>query len=147
MALKGKRMIFADSCVGKVQERAANEAGILPGSLVKDAATGFDQSTDAAAVFGAPTLIADYNFLQAGSVDDAYALGDQVYARVLGKDEYANVLVASGQNITALNTPLTRNGDGSLKIAATDGSEAILCYANEIINTGASAQLVSVRGE
>lgn len=146
MALKGKRLIFADACSPKAQELPATTATILPGNVLENVAGGYALSDDASTVFGKPLLIADYNFLAAGDVDTAYADGDVVYARTLPKDDFANVRVAASQNITLLNTGLARNGDGTLKIGATDGTDAIVAYADEIINTGGAAALVRVRG-
>lgn len=146
MALKGKRLIFADACSPKAQELPATTATILPGMLVSNVTGGYAPSADAATVFGKPMLVADYNFLAAGNVDAAFALEQNVVARTLPKDDFANVRVAAGQNITALNTGLSSNGDGTLKIALTNGTESILAYADEIINTGATAALVRVRG-
>jgi len=140
-----KNIIFTDAHAPFAQELVATEAGILPGSLVKTVATGYAKSDVAATVFGNKFLVADYAFLSAGDVSDAYAVGDNVVARELKQDKGANVLVAGSQNITVLNTPLSSNGDGTLKIAATDGTEQILAYADEVINV-TTAQLVRVRG-
>lgn len=140
-----KNIIFTDAHAPCAQELAATEAGILPGSLVKTVANGYAKSDVAATVFGNKFLVADYAFLSAGDVSDDYAVGDNVVARELTQDKGANVLVAGSQNITVLNTPLSSNGDGTLKIAATDGTEQILAYADEVINV-TTAQLVRVRG-
>jgi hypothetical protein len=58
--------------------------------------------------------------------------------------QFFNVLVATGQNITRAGVPLSSNADGTLKIAATDGTEKILCFSDEIVNT-AAVTLVRVR--
>lgn len=145
MAIKGKRTIFTDAYSPAAQEGNALQADILPGMLVKHAATGFNKSAEAATVFGSQFIIADYDMLQAGTVDDAWTISENMIARQVPRDCRANVLVAAGQNILAVGTPLSSNGDGTLKIAATDGTEEIKCVADEIINVTTS-ELVRVRG-
>ena len=147
MATKGKRLIFCDEYSPKAQEGIALDAGILPGSLVDFSATGINQNGDAATVFGQQMLIADYDFTASGDgdVDTAWTQNESMVARQLPTDCCANVLVATGQNITSVGTPLSSNGDGTLKIALTDGTEKTLAYSDEIINTTA-ATLVRVRG-
>lgn len=146
MTDKGKRLIFCDECTLPAQEGAALDAGILPGSLVKFGATGINQSTDAAIVFGSPLLVADYDMLAAGTTDDAWTQNENMISRQVESGKRANVLVAAGNNITALNVGLSSNGDGTLKIAATDGTEQVLCTSDEIINVAGAAALVRVRG-
>jgi len=146
MATKGKRLIFTDAYSPCAQEGNALDADILPGMLVKQAATGINKSTEAATVFGSQFLIADYDMLAAGYVDDAWTLNENMIARQLPRDMRANVRVATGQNITAVGIGLSSNGDGSLKIAATDGTEEIKCVSDEIINVTVANTLVRVRG-
>lgn len=146
MANKGKRLIFCDEYAPKAQEGIALDAGILPGSLVDFAATGFNQNADAATVFGNQLLIADYAINGAGDVDTAWTQNDSMVARALPTDCRANVLVAAGNNILAVGTPLSSNGDGTLKIALTNGTEKIVAYSDEIINVAGAAALVRVRG-
>lgn len=150
MAVKGKRTIFQDACTLPAIEAPA--LGVVrPGSLVAQAAAGIDESAVAATVFGQQPLFADYNMLAAKTVDDDYAIGENVIARQLESGRIACVLVAAGQNITRRGTPLSSNGAGVLKIAVTPAtvgatSEQVLCYAEEIINTGGAITLVRVRG-
>lgn len=146
MAEKGKRLIFSDGCTLPAQEGNALVAGILPGSLVVHNATGTTQYTQAATVFGNSVMVADYDILHAGTVDDAWTDGEVIIARALPKDKKANVRVTTGQNITRRGMPLSSNGDGSLKIALTDGTEQIIAYSDEIINVTAADTLVRVRG-
>lgn len=146
MAIKGKRLIFCDAYSPKAQEGIALDAGILPGSLVDFAATGINQYTDAATVFGGQVLIADYDINAAGDVDTAWTQNESMVSRALPTDCRANVLVADGNNITSVGTALSSNGDGTLKIAATDGTEKVLAYSDEIINVSGADALVRVRG-
>lgn len=145
MATDGKRTIFTDEFQLYATEAAAT-GSVRPGALVALSASGVAESGAAATVFGEQAMFADYDFMKAGSVDDAHATGDLVVSRLLKTGCHANVLVAAGQNITSRGTALSSNGDGTLKIAATDGSEQVHCYANEIINTGGAVALVWVKG-
>ena len=68
----------------------------------------------------------------------------------LRSGEFANVLVADGNNILASGVPLSLNGAGLLKIAVTPAtvgvtSEQVLCYSDEIINVSGADALVRVR--
>ena len=51
----------------------------------------------------------------------------------------SSIIVASGNNITKKGVALTRNGSGKLQIAATDGSEQILAYSDEVVNVTSDA--------
>lgn len=146
MATKGKRLIFCDDYAPKAQEGIALDAGILPGSLVDFAATGLNQNADAATVFGNQLLFADYDINGAGDVDTAWTQNESMVARALPTDCRANVLVAAGNNITAVGVALASAGGGTLAIAATDGTEKIIAYSDEIINVTGAAALVRVRG-
>ena len=142
MATKGKRSIFQDECTIKAIEGVA-DAAIRPGALVVQTATGLAESAVAATQFGEQSLFADYDFLKAGTVDEAWTTGETVVSRILETNRIACVLVAAGQDITSKGTPLSSNADGTLKIAVTPAtvgatSEQVLAYADEIINTGAS---------
>lgn len=147
MATKGKRSIFIDGCTLPDQAGEAT-AAIRPGALVVFAAAGagVTESAEAATVFGSQALFADYNMYEAKTVDDSWATGEQAIVRQLESGARANVLVAAGQNITKRGVALASNGDGTLVIAATDGTEEVKCYSDEIINTGGAAALVRVRG-
>ena len=146
MATKGKRLIFCDECTLPAQEGNALAADVSPGAVVIQAATGLDNSGHAATVFGSPLLIADYDILGAGDVDTAWTISENMIARQLESGKRANVRIAATQNITARGVGLSSNGDGTLKIALTNGTEQILCTSDEIINVTAAGTLVRVRG-
>lgn len=149
MAERGKRTIFSDSCPAKTQEAIALEADILPGMLVELAnvggTIGYRKSTEAATVFGAELLIADYNFIQAGTVDDAWTQNESMIARQVRPDEFVNVRVNAGNNITLRGTGLSSNTGGEFKIALTNGTEQVKLVADEVINVTADG-LVRARG-
>ena len=146
MAEKGKRLIFLDGCTLPAQENTALEADILPGMVIEHAATGLQKNANAATVFGSMPLIADYDILGAGDVDTALTQNEVAIGRQLESGKRANVRVLAGNNILAVGTALSRSATpGYLKIALTDGTEEIVCYADEIINVTANG-LVRARG-
>lgn len=145
MATNGKRAIFVDGCTLPVIEGVAT-AAVRPGALVELSAAGLAENNNAATVFGTMPVFADYNMLQAKPVGTSWAIGENVICRQLEQGKIANVLVAASQNITSRGVGLSSNGAGALKIALTNGTEHIVAYSDEIINTGGSVALVRVRG-
>lgn len=120
-----------------IQEGVALSAATLPGTLVKSTATGIQTSAALDTDFGQLPLFANKNEMQTKLMTDAWTQNENMVA-VLGRSgEFLNVLVATGQAITVPNTALASNGDGTLKIAAVDGTDKILAYADEIITTAA----------
>lgn len=123
----------------------------LPGTLLKQTASGLATSDKTATSFSSECIVAkEISESEGGSITTAYTIGDTAVGVVVRSGEFANVRVAASQNITAKGVPLSSNGDGTLKIAtvpATVGatSEQILFYSYEIVNTGASVALVTVR--
>lgn len=144
MATDGKRKIFTSAMPCAAIE-AVTTGAVRPGSLCEQSASGAAESNDAATVFGRQSLFADYDILGAGDVDTSIPSGSTVVMRPLLKGETANLLVATGQNITSKGRGLSSNGDGTLKLALTNGTEKVVAYSDEIINTG-SVTLVAVRG-
>lgn len=139
-------VIFRGSveCVKPIQDEAIAAAAITPGQLLFKSAGQFTQhATDGG---GAETAlyIADLNFLLQGDASVQWPSGDTCVAYEPRPSERFNVLVAAGQNITALDTPLTSNGDGSLRIAVP-ATDDVLCYADQIVDTTPGATLVAVK--
>lgn len=119
---------------------------IVPGTLVKQTAAGLATSDKAATVFDSEALVAIEQGAHVGAeITTAYTIGDTAMAAQARSGEFFLVSVAAAQNITSKGVGLSSNGDGSLKIAATDGTEQILFYSDEIVNTGGAAALVLVR--
>lgn len=146
MTTRGKRLIFTDSMTILAQEAKAETATILPGMSVVQTATGVTPDNQADTI-DAPLLVADYDFLKAQTVDDAWADGDNVVFRQLQSNMRANVRVSNGNNILRRGTPLARDGAanvGHLKIAAA--GDVAVATADEIINVNATGFLVRVRG-
>lgn len=119
---------------------------IAPGTLVKQTAAGLATSDKAATVFDSEALVAIEQGAHVGAdITTPYTVGSTAMAAQARSGEFFLVSVAAGQNITSKGTALSSNGDGSLKIAATDGTEQILFYSDEIVNTGGAAALVLAR--
>ena len=118
----------------------------LPGTLVKQTATGLATSDVAATVFGTEALLAlEIGAHQGGDIATAVTVGDTSLAAAARSGEFFLARVAAGNNITAKGTALSSNGDGTLKIAATDGTEQALFHSDEVKNVAGSAALVLVR--
>lgn len=148
----GKRTIFvgpADDANHKPLhvEGIATEASILPGSVLDYAAAsaGLELMDDAATVFGKPLLVADKDQMRSKSVDTAWTINENMVGIQPRSGEFVNVLVITGQALV-VGTALARSvaTPGALIIAAADGTEEILCHADEIVTTAAT-QLVRVK--
>lgn len=154
MSAKGKRVIFVGPADGSNHkplnvEGIATEASILPGSVVHHAAAsaGLELADDAATVFGKPLMVADKDQQRSKSVDTAWTVDENMVAIQPRSGEMLNVLVITGQALV-VGTALTRLAatPGALTIAAVDGTEEILCYADEAVTTAAT-QLVRVKAK
>jgi hypothetical protein len=152
MSTLGKRVIYVGPADGSDHkplnvEGVATEAGILPGAVVDYAAAsaGLELMDDAATVFGKPLLVADKNQMLSKSVDDAWTISENMVAIQPRSGEFLNALVITAQALVK-GTALTRSAatPGALVIAATDGTEEILCYSDEAVTTTVT-QLVCVR--
>jgi hypothetical protein len=118
----------------------------LPGTLLKQTASGLETSDIADSAFNSECIVAkEISESEGGLITTAYTIGDTAAGVVVRSGEFANVRVAASQNITTKGTALASNGDGTLKIAATDGTDQVLFYSDEIVNTGGSVALVTVR--
>lgn len=148
MSVKGKRTIWVGPADGAnckpliVEGLAVNS--VTPGAIVERVAGGLQTTTKAATVFNSETLVAiEYGDHTGGNVDTAYEIGSNVLSGQARSGEFYNVLAASGL-VLVKGTALSSNANGVLKIAATDGTEQILFYSDEIITTTA-IELVCVR--
>lgn len=122
---------------------------MLPGTLVSVAATGVGTSAQVATTAGALPIFANRDVMRQKNMDAAWVANDSMQAVEFRSGEFGCVRVAAGQDITKRRTPLSSNGDGTLKIAVTPvtvgvTSEEIICYSDEIINTGGAVALVNV---
>lgn len=148
---KAKQMIWvgpADGANAKPLriEGVATEAA-LPGAVLDFAAAsaGLELMDDAATVFGKPLMVADKDSMRQKAVSDAWVINENMVAIQPRSGERLNVLCVTGQALVR-GTPLTRSvvTPGALVIAATNGTEEVLCYADEIVTTTAT-QLVRVK--
>lgn len=148
---KAKQMIWVGPADGANHkplriEGVATEAA-LPGAVLDFAAAsaGLELMDDAATVFGKPLMVADKDSMRQKSVSTAWTINENMVAIQPRSGERLNVLCVTGQALVR-GTPLTRSvaTPGALVIAATDGTEEVLCYADEIVTTTAT-QLVRVK--
>ena len=143
----GKRVIYVGPADGSnhkpLNVEGVAAAAIAPGTILKQTTTGLAASDIAATVFGQLLLVADKDQQRSKSVDDAWTINENMVAIQPRSGEFLNVLVATGQNLDP-GTALTRNGAGLLVIAATDGTNEIVCYSDEDVTTTATT-LVRVR--
>lgn len=117
-------------------------ATILPGHMLNKTAGLFVPTAtngEAGALY-----IADLNTPKQGGVNDLWASGDSVGAFYPCAGELYNVRSAVA-NYTALDTPLTVNASGQVRIALTDGTEEIVAYVQEVVNVTVADTLVRVR--
>jgi len=125
------------------QTEAKAAAATLPGTLLSKVAGVFTAYNTDGAGAGVKLYVADLNFLQQGSTTDTWASGDTMVAfEPEGNDRY-NMLVATGQTISAVDTPLAADGAGLLRIGVV-GTDDIICYSDEVITTTATT-LVAVK--
>ena len=149
MSVKGKRKIWvgpADgaNCKPLIVEGLAVDA-ITPGSLVERVAGGLKTSTKAATVFNSECLAAlEYGDHVDRDVDTDYAIGENALAGQARSGELYNMLVAAS-TVLVKGSALASAGDGTLALAATDGTEQVLFYSDEALTVGGSAELVCVR--
>lgn len=116
------------------------------GELLEQTASGLQTSDNAATVFNSECIVAqEIGASIGGDIDTLATVGDTGFGIVVRSGEFANVRVATTQNITTKGTAMSSNGDGTLKIAATDDSQQILFYSDEIVNVTVAGTLVRMR--
>jgi len=150
VSIIGKRTIYVGpagvaNCKPLNVEGVALSASTLPGSVIEQAATGLQLNSRAATVFGGPLLVADKDQQRTRSVDDAWTQNENMVAIQPRSGEFFNAIVADGNNITTKNTALSWTAAGKLAIAATDGTENIVAYSDEIVNVSGADALVRCR--
>ena len=153
MATKGKRNIYVGPAdhghAGKPLHVEGKALGVVrPGALLSDAATGLDENAVIETTFTASRLWADKDQQRTKTVDDDWAINENMVAIQARSGEFLNVLVADAQAITKRRMPLSSNADGTLKIATITAalgvtSGQILAYSDEIITTS-GVELVRV---
>lgn len=148
MAVKGKRVIYvgpADDANHKpLHVEGVAVAATAPGAVVDQGAAGLTAVTDATGDFTAQFLVADKDVMRSRSVDDAWTINENMVAIAPRSGEFVNVLTITGQAITIGDAMARSATAGALKIAANDGTDEIVGYADETITT-TETQLVLVR--
>lgn len=119
-------------------------AAMLPGTLLTPVAAGLQTSVIAATVFSSKPIFANRDVMRQKNMDALWVVDESMQGVEFRSGEFGTVRVAAAQNIATRRVPLSSNGDGTLKIAVTDGTEEILCYSDEIINTAGAVALVNV---
>jgi len=146
MSSIGKRVIYrgpADYGDNKpLTVEGVAVAAVLPGTILKQTASGLDANDVASTVFGQQFIIADKDQMRSKSVDDAWTISENMVALRARPGENYNALVATAQTLIK-GDALSRNGAGLLKKAVTDGTEEIVGYADEAITTSGTT-LVSI---
>lgn len=139
-------VIFRGSveCVKPTMSEATSAAALLPGSLLFKSAGAFAAFDTDGAGAGVKLYVCDMNTLKQQDNTTAWAIGDTVMAFEPKPNERYNMVVSASQNITAVDTPLAADGAGTLRIGVP-GTDDIICYSDEVINTGGTAQLVAVK--
>ncbi len=115
---------------------------IYPGYLVINSSS--EWALHATAGEGGEYWIADLNFYEAKSATEALTVGQTSNAYWPRPGETYNVVVADGETVL-VGSALTSNGDGTLKVAATDGTEEVLFYSEEAASPSGSTARVRAR--
>lgn len=116
------------------EAKVASGQTILPGALVTySSGEWINHNVDGQ---GANAFIADMNTIEQKNVTDALTVGQDHKAFVPEVGCTYNLNVGASQTITAGGL-LTSAGDGTVRVAAADGSEATMFAAEEAITTGA----------
>lgn len=141
MSTKGKRVIYAGPADGANQKPLTTEgvavAATAPGTVMKETASGLAANDVAATAFGEQLIVANKDAMRSKSVDDSWTINENMVAILPRSGEFLNILVATGQTLIR-GDALSRNGAGLLKKALTNGTEEIVCYADEAITTTAT---------
>ena len=144
---------YGNICLGPADNKVSQQSkddlatvAITPGSICTQGTAGFALFGTDGGGAGVRLFIANYNYFRGLDSGDANPSGGTMEGLIPFDDgEYA-VLIADGQNVTAINTPLTAATGGALRIG-TPGTDDILYYANEVFNnnTGGAELIRAVK--
>lgn len=123
----------------QVQERVC-AAAILPGTAVVESGSNFAQAGANALT---KVFIAQDNYLALKGVDDAWPANDRIIGMETLDDQFFNVRVPTGTNVTR-SAQLTTNAAGKF-VVATTGQRVIMIAEEAYNNTSGSDQLVRAR--
>ena len=123
------------------REAKADAAGILPGNLLVETATGVAVNGTADDV-PVRALFADLSVGDAGDITRAYTLGETVNYVSASKGSYITAILADGQAI-AKGAELASAGDGSVKAPAAAGV-GVIGYATEAVTTSGGVAFIEI---
>ncbi len=127
----------------KVEGKVATGETIVPGHLVLIDSDGELSNHDSEGQ-GGNYFVADMNTFEQKSVSDNLTVGQSSEAFSPTPGEYYNLVLADGET-AVVGSPLTSNGDGTVKVAATDGTEQVLAYADEALSPSGSTGRIRAR--
>jgi len=130
---------------GKGVSRTAlvGAAAITPGSLVKLSGAGAFVAHSTAGKKGDFIYAMHPDALQGATCDTAVAIGATGVGEIAETGRELAMLVAA-TTVLVLDSPLTSNGAGALRLAVI-GTDEIIAYSQEVFTVPATAQLVRVR--
>ena len=134
----GKRTIYVGPADG-ANHKPLNVEGVAvaattPGTLLSRSSSGLGIISAAATVFGLNAILADKDQQRSKSVDTDWTIAENMVGLMMESGKFYNALVVTGQNLE-VGTALTRTTAGLLTIAATDGTEEIVCHSDEDVTT------------
>lgn len=107
---------------------------------------GMQVSLAGAAGGGKRKAFAVENDLIGKGIDDNYAIGEVVQVLVCPTGTEINALLANGENVPTVGTPLVGAGNGLLAVAGSGEDGEIVAYALQVLNN-ASGQPARLRVE
>lgn len=128
-------------------EEALADVAIAPGSfVVRNASNEFILATAALAVEGRELYVASENWAAGRQVDDDNPADQTMIAYKRNPRETLAALIANGQNVTQIDTPLTLSATAGVLEVGTVGTDHIVAYAREVFNnTSGNSELIAIR--
>lgn len=124
----------------------ASGSAILPGHLVEITAAGEVQE-HSTANGNQQLLFANTNLPVAGTIDDAYPVGDTARYSAFSAGQEVNAILTTSQTATPA-TALASAGDGTLQIITIDATTvdgAVVGYPTESVTTTGATARIAVR--
>lgn len=128
-------------------EEAIVLADTTPGTFVfKNSSNQFEAFGTEGGGEGVKLYVLNHDFVAGGQIDDVVEAGNTGIGEQLFREDFVAGLVATGNNITAIDTPLAVSSVAGVLKIGNPATEFIIGYAQEIYNndTG-SNQLVRIR--
>jgi hypothetical protein len=123
-------------------EASADAAGILPGHLLIETATGVAVNATADDV-PVRALFADINIGDAGDITRPYTSGENVHYVSASKGVLVNAILADGETI-AVGDEIASAGGGEVKAPASAGV-GVLGYAKEAVTTSGATAFITIQ--